>query len=354
MNPPQTQLAQRLKLRGPLFVAPMAGGPTTPELVVASSQAGALGFIGGAYYDKKGLLDFAKKVRAQTEQPFGINLFIPRCLPPVSAEQIAQAQSATAAYRTELRLPTPALEPPYEEDFDAQFEAVLAIKPRVMSFIFGILGAEHLKAARQAHIMVMGTATNVDEAQQLEASGVDAIILQGIEAGGHRALFSPTQADPEIPTQELLKRCAEKIRLPLIAAGGIMNANDIRLSLRHGAQAVQMGTAFLVCREAGTSAPYRQTLLASDGRRTKTTRVFSGRLARGIENRFMREMEQRATSILPFPAQNKFTRDLRQASQQQGSPDFLSLWSGTGAGDLWTGSATDLIRQLCADLAQQG
>lgn len=315
MNPPQTLLTQRLKLLGPLFVAPMAGGPTTPELVAVSSQAGALGFIGGAYDNKAGLLDFARKVRAQTDRPFGINLFIPRQLPPLSTAQIIQAQTATASYRTELHLPTPRLEPPYEEDFDAQFETVLAIQPLVLSFIFGVLGAE---------------------------------------AGWHRALFSPTQPDPEIPILELLKSCAAKVHVPLVAAGGIMTANAIRLALHYGAQAVQLGTAFLACREAGTSAPYREKLLAPEGRCTRTTRAFSGRLARGIENRFMREMEQSTESILPFPAQNKFTRDLRQASQQHGSSDFLSLWSGSGAGKLWTGSAADLIQHLFADLAQQG
>ena len=137
------------------------------------------------------------------------------------------------------------------------------------------------------------------------------------------------------------------MRIPLIAAGGIMNAQDIKFALSLGAEAVQMGTAFLTCKEAGTSDPYRRALLTNLNRDTKTTRAFSGRLARGIKNRFMLEMEASSSdSILPFPAQNKFTRDLRNASTKIGSSDFLSLWSGSGKGELWQGSCADLILNL--------
>jgi nitronate monooxygenase len=302
--------------------------------------------MGAAYSKPPAIAEFAHAVRNQTDRPFAINLFAPHAHHVVSATQIDNAVQATAAYRRELGLPAPQLVPPYEEPFDAQFEAMLRAKPAVFSFVFGLLPADYLKGAHAESIIVIGTATTLEEASALQETGVDAICLQGIEAGGHRGIFDADAADKEIKIFDLLRACRPKISVPLIAAGGIMNAKDIQDALQHGAQAVQMGTAFLACRESGISAPYKAALLQNTTRITQTTRVFSGRLARGIPNRFMREMEHEAGVILPFPAQNSFTRDLRNASAAKGLADFLSLWSGTGAGELWQGSAGPLIETL--------
>ena len=335
-----------LRLTHRLIVAPMAGGPSSPELVAASSAAGALGSMGAAYSTPAAIREFAGKVRALTDRPFAINLFIPHPIEAVGRDQVERALAATAPYRDELGLPSPQLSTPYEDDFDAQFEVVLSVRPAVFSFVFGLLSPDHLRAARQAGIVVMGTGTTPAEAEALAESGVDAVTLQGIEAGGHRGIFDPAAPDEEWPLQDLLARCKTKLRIPLIAAGGLMTADDVRTALQSGAEAVQMGTAFLACQEAGTSAPYRAALSNPAGRQTRTTRVFSGRLARGIRNRFMAEMEAEGRYVLPFPAQNKFTRDLRTASAAKGSADYLSLWSGTGKGDLWQGSAVELIGRL--------
>jgi nitronate monooxygenase len=172
--------------------------------------------------------------------------------------------------------------------------------------------------------------------------------FRAFEAGGHRGVFDADGKDPEIALSDLIVACRPSITKPLIAAGGIMNATDIRKALAAGVQAVQMGTAFLACLEAGTSAPYRARLLEDGIRNTRTSRVYSGRLARGIENRFMMEMERRMETVLPFPAQNKFTRDLRAASAAKGSSDFLSLWAGTNRGRLWQGPVRELIEDLFA------
>ncbi len=344
------EFVNRLKLKHPLVVAPMAGGPTTVDMVVASSNAGALGSIGGAYSTGALIEDFAKNVREKTSGPMAINLFIPHNILPVSADKIAKAVKATENYRKELNLPTPDLQPPYEENFDQQFESVLKVKPEVLSFVFGLLAANYVKAAKKENIYLIGTATTFEEAQALEETGVDAVTLQGVEAGGHRGIFDSKVDDPQVGAFELLEQCKNKIKIPLIAAGGIMSAQDIKQALQKGAQAVQMGTAFLTCKESGVSAPYKKALLASDKRKTRLTRAFSGRFARGIENRFMLEMQDQADSILPFPAQNKFTRDLRNASAKSGSADFLSLWSGSGNGTLWTGSTEELITKLFGDL----
>lgn len=335
-----------LSLKHPLIVAPMAGGPSSVELVAASSEAGALGSIGAAYMPPAQIADFVAQVRARTSRPFAVNLFLPHALPPVSALQLQKALDATARFRRELGLADPLLQPPYEEDFEAQFAKVLELKPAVLSFVFGVLGPVHVQKARQCGIQLIGTATSFEEALALEASGVDAVTLQGFEAGGHRGLFDAAADDPRVPLRELLRQCTDHIGIPLIAAGGIMNRADVQEVLSLGAQAVQMGTAFLNCREAGTSAPYRAAL-ASSARDTQTTRVFSGRWARGIRNRFMQEMEAAGADVLlPFPAQNKFTRDLRAASLKNSSAEFLSLWAGTGAGEIWSGSCAELIQSL--------
>ena len=344
--PTDSNLFHKLGLKHPLIVAPMAGGPSSVELVAASSAAGALGAMGGAYSNAAAIEAFAAQVRQRTDKPFAINLFIPHSIPEVGPDQVERAAAATAHYRAELELPAPQLGAPYEEDFDAQFEAVLRIKPACFSFVFGLLPAEYIREAKQAGIPLIGTATTIEEARALEDSGVDAITLQGFEAGGHRGIFDAHAPDPAIGLRDLLAQCVEKIRVPLIAAGAIMTASDIRAAMQAGAQAVQMGTAFLACTEAGTSAPYRARLLETPERRTRTTRAFSGRFARGIENRFMDEMETKGAAILPFPAHNKFTRDIRGASTAKGSADFLSLWAGTGKGELWQGSAAALIDHL--------
>jgi nitronate monooxygenase len=339
-------LIKRLGLKGPLVVAPMAGGPTTVELVAEASKAGALGSFGAAYTKPDSIAPFVKSVRALTERPFAVNLFAPHPVPVFSRLQAEKAISATAPFRRELSLKDPTIAGPYEEDFSAQFEAVLRLQPAVISYVFGHLPKECVRAAREAGILLMGTATSVAEAEAIEAE-CDALVLQGFEAGGHRGIFDPTAEDPAIGAMDLLKQCRH-IKRPLIAAGGIMNGWEAVPFLKAGAAAVQMGTAFLACREAGTSEPYRKMLRGD--RITRTTRAFSGRFARGIENRFMRELDP--ASILPFPVQNKFTRDIRSASAAAGSADFLSLWAGTGHGNLWQGSAAELVATIFSEIAK--
>jgi nitronate monooxygenase len=349
MNSVSTRLTQALGLKLPLIVAPMAGGPSSVDLVVSASEAGALGSIGAAYLSGKAIHEFANDVRAKTQRPIAINLFIPSELPTVADEKLSLAIIKTQKFRDEFGLPAPKLAPPYEEDFDQQFEAVLALKPKALSFVFGVLSENYMKEARKRGLITIGTATDAEEFYELQESGVDAVVAQGVEAGGHRGIFDSTANDPDIGLRDLVRDLKRKAKIPVIAAGGIMNASDIKSALQAGADAVQMGTAFLATREAGTSAPYRVKLLESATRTTKLTRAFSGRLARGIVNRFMEEMEAEPEAILPFPQQNKFTRDLRAASTAAGSADALSLWCGTGRGELWTGSVEDLIATLFTD-----
>ncbi len=345
----KNKLTEQLEINYPLIVAPMAGGPSSPSLVVTCSQKGALGSIGAAYSSPEAISENVLEVRSKTNKAFGINLFVPTKLAPLSKEEIERAIDATSIFRNQLSLPKPELTFPYEEDFDLQFEAVLRARPKAFSFIFGMLLPEYIKALRDEKIIIIGTATSLEEALKLSDSGVDAVIAQGIESGGHRGIFDQKSPDPEIKTFDLVKTITAKTKTPVIAAGGIMSKEDILKMLNAGAMCVQMGTAFLATNEAGTSLPYKKVLIESDVRNTKTTRAFSGRLARGVENYFMKEMDSHQNFILPFPAQNKFTRDLRATSAANGASDYLSLWSGSGKGKLWTGSAQDLIDSLFSE-----
>lgn len=339
-------LLEALELKHPLIVAPMAGGPSSVELVAVSSEAGALGFVGGAYSSPSILEDFLQKVRAKTKKSFGVNLFIPNGAVELDPKRVSAAIQQTQGFRAELSLPPPVVAAPFEENFDLQFEVVLRQKPKAFSFVFGKLESHSISELKRAGIFVIGTATKPDEALVLEASGIDAVVLQGVEAGGHRGIFDAKSTDPDIGALSLLQSLVGKTQIPLIAAGGIMNREDIRKMLSAGAQAVQMGTAFLATTEAATSHPYRERLLANEVRETKLTRAFSGRLARGLVNRFMSEMDAHPEAVLPYPVQNKFTRDIRTASAKAGSAECLSLWSGSGKGKLWTGSAKGLITDL--------
>jgi nitronate monooxygenase len=325
---------RRFDLRIPLIVAPMGGGPTTPELVAGSSKAGALGTLAGAYLSPDDIVSAVQRVRNLTQRPFAINLFTAMPEVRMSDMQFKAAIEKTRPYRQELGLRDPELKPPLHPDFDRQFEAVLKSQPAAFSFIFGRLDRHYLVSCRAQGIYSIGTATTLEEGLILEEMGVDAVVGQGVEAGAHRGMFDATAMDSGVPAQTLTLALAKKLKIPVIAAGGFMNGRDISRALDNGAQAVQMGTAFLLCPEAGTSKPYREALLRHRSIPTQLTRAFSGRWARGLPNRFMKEIDSAPESILPFPLQNAFTRDIRAKSAQIGSADCLSLWAGAGVASI--------------------
>jgi nitronate monooxygenase len=214
----------------------------------------------------------------------------------------------------------------------------------VFSFTFGILPREMLDACRKAGIATMGTATTVAEARALEQSGVDFVCAQGAEAGGHRGTFDRDAEPPLIGTLALVPQVVDAVRLPVIAAGGIMDGRGFAAALALGASAVSLGTAFLRCPEAGTSAPYRAALRQARDEATVITRAFSGRAARGLANRFTREMS--GAPIAPYPIQNALTREIRAAAAKLGDPGFLSLWAGQAAALAREMPAEELVAQI--------
>ena len=320
-------LLERLGIQAPLVLAPMAGGPSTPALAVAVSEAGGLGSYGAAYLPAGQVREIIRAIRAGTPRPFAINLFVDD---GVAAEPaaLAAAQDRLAPYRAELGLPPPAPHAP-QVSLAQVFPVLLEEKVPVFSFTFGIPSREILDACRGAGIFTLGTATCVAEARALEEAGVDAICAQGAEAGGHRGTFDRDAEPPLVGTLALVPQLIDAVQVPIVAAGGIMDGRGVAAALTLGAAAVSLGTAFLLCPEAGTSVPYRAALKAARDDGTVITRAFSGRAARGLANRFTREMS--GAALAPFPVQNALTREIRAAAARAGDAGFLSLWAGQAA-----------------------
>jgi nitronate monooxygenase len=345
----ETAFTRRFGLRHPIVQAPLAGGGDTPELVAAVCEAGGLGFIGAAYLTPQQIVEAGRAVRARTSRPFGVNLFAP--LPPsMPPRDVAPALASVAPYFRELGLASPAAPPPPRDGFAAQLEAALALDAAAFSFTFGLLPAQAMAAIKARGLFVMGTATTVAEARAVEQEGVDAVVLQGSEAGGHRGSFAGDFAASMIGTMALVPQAVDAVAVPVVASGGIMDGRGVVAALALGADAVQLGTAFLTCDEAGVPEAYKAAILAARAEETRLTRAVSGRPARGIVNRFMAEVEAAGpAAILPFPLQNALTRPLRSAAGQRGRAEFLSLWAGQGLGLARREPAAALVARLALE-----
>jgi nitronate monooxygenase len=340
-------LLERLGCVRPIIQAPMAGGGDTPALVAAVGEAGGIGVIGAAYLGPQAILEAARAVRERTPRPFGINLFAPLAAPVGVAT--AAALERIAPYYAELGLPPPpppsAASVPFAEQLDAVFESGAT----AFSFTFGIPPGSAIEAAKSRGLLILGTATTVAEAVLLEEAGVDAVVAQGSEAGAHRGTFARSFAESLIGTIALVPQIVDAVSLPVIASGGIMDGRGVAAALALGAVAVQMGTAFLTCDEAGIPEVYKKAILAAREDETRVTHAFSGRAARGIANRFMNEVERAPDAILPFPMQNALTRPLRTAAAKLGRAEFLSLWAGQGLRLARRTSARELVERVSAE-----
>jgi nitronate monooxygenase len=343
-------LLKLLGIQHPIIQGPMGGGPSTPELVAAVSNAGGLGSLGAAYLTPEQITEAIRRIRALTSRPFNINLFAGGW----STDQAVDAGSMVAlmsGVHDELGLPAPVAPAAAPDPFPAQLEAVLDAQPPIFSFTFGIPDSDAMLRLKERGIAILGTATTEEEARQLQRAGVDAVVAQGAEAGAHRGTFLDSFESSMIPTLELVRIVVDAIRLPVIATGGMMDGRDIVSALKAGASAAQLGTAFLPCPESGASEVYKRAILAARQDTTVVTRAFSGRPARGLKNAFITSLDDKQNHILGYPLQNALTRSMRTAAAQQGIPDYLSLWAGQGVARARALPAGELVARLAEEMA---
>lgn len=342
-------LGRALGLAHPILAAPMAGGPSTPELAAAVTAAGGLGALGAAYAAPERILAEVRRTRALCDGPLALNLFAGGHEPAGAADP-GPALALVAEAHDALGLPPPRLPGPVPDPFAEQLEAVLEARPALFSFTFGVPPPEALARLRRRGILVAGTATTVAEGRALEAAGVDAVVAQGAEAGGHRGTFAGAFEASLVPTLQLVAGLAAAVRVPVIAAGGLMDGRDVAAALAAGAAAAQLGTAFLATPESGASPAYKSALLGAGRDTTVLTRAFSGRPGRGLRNVFVEAAEGRPQAVLPFPLQSALTRAMRAAAAERGDARWLSLWAGRGVARIRSLPAAQLVRDLAAEL----
>ena len=332
----------------PIVQAPMAGVQGS-ALASAVSSAGGLGSLPCAMLGSAAIADEIAAIRAQTGKPFNVNFFC-HAPPPLDPDREAAWHAVLAPFYREFGLDPTTIKPgPGRAPFSAEAAAVLeATRPAVVSFHFGLPADDLLGRVRAIGAKIVASATTVDEALWLEARGVDAIIAQGLEAGGHRGIFLTDDLTTQVGTLALVPQIVRAVRVPVIAAGGIASARAVAAMLALGAACVQVGTAYLRCPEATTSAIHRAALGSDAARHTALTNVFTGRPARGIVNRIVREIGPIAARVPAFPLATAALAPLRAAAERRGSGDFSPLWSGQNASGCREIAAGTLTRELAA------
>lgn len=350
-----TAFTRMLGIELPIVLGPM-GGASSTELVATVSNAGGLGSYGAYGLSGERILDVARNIRERTDRPFALNIWIPHDggddYRP-DEEEFARHLAPLAGWFDELGVPLPVrperLMPSHEE----QVEAVLEARPAALSFVFGAPAPGILDRARSLGITTMGTASTVAEAVFLEQAGVDVIVASGLEAGGHRVSFLRPAEESLVGNLALIPQVADAVGVPVVAAGGIADGRGVAAALTLGADAAQLGTAFLATDESAASAPHRAKLWSAEAETTALTRAFSGRLARGIPNSLSRAADAGELPIAPFPLQGWLLGKLKAAAVEQGRTDLISLWAGQSARLLRHHDATDLIRALVDDAGKR-
>lgn len=327
------RLTARLGIDYPIIQGPL-GGLSSQRLTAAVSNFGGLGSFGAHSRTPEEIRAVIAEIRSLTSRPFAVNLWVSmedEGARTSDAAAFGRSLAPLAVHLAELGVPRPAYRPYAPITFEDQARVLLESNVPVFSFIFGIPPREILEECRGKGIVTIGTATTPDEAVALEQAGVDAIVASGFEAGGHRGSFLRSAEHSLTGTISLVPRLVDLVNVPVIAAGGIGDARGIVAALALGAEAVQMGTVFLACEESGASRLHREALLGTPAGHTSLTRGFTGRLARGIHNRLLEELNRNGTEILPYPLQRALVRNLATAAEAAGRPDLLPLWAGQSA-----------------------
>lgn len=343
-----TRLTDLLHIDHPVIQAPMAG-VSTPELAAAVSNSGALGSISVGASDPGAARTMIAETRALTDKPINVNVFCHRPAVHDAQRERQWLQYLTPFFEEFGAEPPSSLREIYQtfsSDSD-MLQVLVDEQPAVVSFHFGLPPQGHIDALKKAGIFLIATATTVEEGARIKAAGIHAIVAQGVEAGGHRGMFNPELGDPGVPTLELIQALRGQVDLPVIAAGGIMDGEDIRKALAVGAGAAQMGTAFVLCPESSANEGYRNRLKTVKHGDTQITSAISGRPARGIINRMHREIGASTAPALPdYPIAYDAAKALHGVSSGQGNHDFAAHWAGQGASRAREMAAADLIEVL--------
>jgi nitronate monooxygenase len=350
----RNRLTSKLGIEYPIIQGPFGGLPSQ-RLTAAVSNYGGIGSFGAHGLEPQAIKDVIAEIRSLTSKPFSMNLW-------VSMEDDGARTSDGSAFNRSLAplavhlaalgAPRPAYKQHSPIRFEDQARVLLDANVPVFSFIFGIPPGEILAECRTKGIVTIGTSTTPDEAAALQESGVDAIVASGFEAGGHRGSFLRAAEDSLTGTLSLVPQVVDLVDVPVIAAGGIGDARGVAAALALGAEAVQMGTAFLACEESGASRLHREALLRKKAGHTALTKGFTGRLARGIRNRLMEEVNREETEILPYPLQRVLVRNLSIAAEAAGRSDLLPMWAGQSANLSTCTGVSAFLKSLVGDVSE--
>ncbi len=353
----QTKFTQLLGLAYPIVQGPFGGGLSSAELTATVSNEGGLGSFGGQPFSAKEIIDTCIEIRKLTGKPFNINLWVndrDARSATFGDEDYQKLTALFAPYFAELGLPLPERPTNPGTEFEEQIEAIYIAKPAVFSFVYGIPSAEILENCRRLGIKTMGAATTADEAIALEDAGVDAIVATGFEAGGHRVSFLRPAEDSLTGTFALIPQVADSVKVPVIAAGGIADARGIKAALALGADAVQMGTAFLATAQSNAPQDHKDKLFTPDAKYTTLTKVFTGRLSRGIRNRLTEALKNHENLLAPYPLQSNFMGLLKAYPATAGAnPDFKACWAGQSASLLKYRDAKVFMETLVREMSEK-
>ena len=348
----RTRITELFKIEYPILLGPMGGGFSTPDLLAAVSNAGGLGSLGAYTLMPEEIVEFDRAARAKTSKPYNINLWVndvDERLVNYPAAKVEQIKTLFKPFFDELGVPMPDLDIDISSKFLKQVETLLELKPAVFSFIFGIPSKEILNEARKLGIKTVGAATTLEEALALEEAQVDAIVAAGFEAGGHRPSFLKPADESLNGVFALIQQITAKIKTPVIAAGGINDSQGIRAALTLGADAVQIGTAFVVTDECNSTPLHKAKLLSDEPKNTVLSKSLTGRMGRMISNQLSTAVNYE-TEVLPFPLQTRLMAPLRTAAIAQGRTDMYNLWSGQNTAGLKYTSAMALMEALIREM----
>jgi nitronate monooxygenase len=329
----ENRLTAKLGIDYPIIQGPL-GGLSSQKLTAAVSNFGGLGSFGAHGLAPEAIKDVIGEIRSLTSKPFAMNLWVStedEGARTSDEKAFNRSLAPLAVHLAALGAPRPTYRPYSQIRFEDQARVLVDAKVPVFSFIFGIPPKEVLDECRTNRIVTIGTATTPEEGAALQEAGVDAIVASGFEAGGHRGSFLRAAEDSLTGTFSLVPQIVDRVNVPVIAAGGIADARGVVAALALGAEAVQIGTAFLACEESGAGVLHREALRGRKAGHTALTKGFTGRLARGIHNRLIEELNEPGTEILPYPLQRGLVRSLSIAAEAAGRSDLLPLWAGQSA-----------------------